>query len=124
MEEKEFETCELLARVEELEDELQAKVQATSLLKENERQLRGQLSEERKHFEDLEEQNAKLKLKFKHLEDRFEENELKLASYTKSESLDSNKVMTSLDSSQQSIDYVDKTPKPSISMKIAFQNFL
>lgn len=98
VEEKEFETCELLARVEELEDELQAKVQATSLLKENERQLRGQLSEERKHFEDLEEQNAKLKLKFKHLEDRFEENELKLASYTKSESLDSSKVMKQLES--------------------------
>ena len=99
VEEKVFETCELPARLEQLEDELQAKVQLKfSLLKENERQLRGQLSEERKHFEDLEEQNAKLKLKFKHLEDRFEENELKLASYTKSESLDSNKVMKQLES--------------------------
>jgi len=97
VEEKVFETCELPARVEQLEDELQAKVQLKfSLLKEYERQIRGQLSEERKHFEDLEEQSSKFKFKSKHLEDRSEENELKLASYTKSESLGSNKVMKQL----------------------------
>lgn len=98
VDEKEFETYELITRVEELKDELQAKEQAISLIKENERKLRGQLSEERKHADDAEEQNAKLQLKIRQLEDKFEQSELKLASYTGSELLESSKITKQLES--------------------------
>ena len=97
VEEKEFEAYELLARVDELEDEIQSKEQVVSVLKENERHLRGQLSEERKHAEEVEEQNAKLQLKIRQLEDKFEECELKLASYTGSDLLESNRIAKQLE---------------------------
>lgn len=98
MEEKEFEACELFTRVDELEDELQAKEKAINVLKENERRLRGQISEERKNAEDVEEQNAKLRLKISQLEDKFEHSELKLASYTSSELHESSKITKQLES--------------------------
>ena len=98
VEEKEFEACELFTRVDELEDELQAKDTAINVLKENERRLRGQLSEERKHTEEVEERNAKLQLKIRQLEDKFEQSELKLASYTSSEFHESNKITKQLES--------------------------
>lgn len=98
VEEKEFETDELFARVDELEDELLTKDQTISVLKENERMLRGQLSEERKRTEDVEEQNAKLQLKIRQLEDKIEQTELKLASYTGSELFESNKMTKQLES--------------------------
>lgn len=99
VEEKEFEATELFTRVEELEDELQIKEQAIGVLKENERKLRAQLSEERKRSDDAEERNAKLQLKFKQLEDKFEQSELKLASFTGSDLLESNKIAKQLESS-------------------------
>ena len=97
--EKEFEATELFARVEELEDELQIREQAMGVLKENERKLRAQLSEERKRTDDAEECNAKLQLKFRQLEDKFEQSELKLASFTGSDLLESNKIAKQLESS-------------------------
>ena len=99
VEEKEFETTELLTRVEELEDELQIREQATGLLKENDRKLRAQLSEERKRSDDAEEHNARLQLKFRQLEDKFEQSELKLASFTGSDLLESSKIAKQLESS-------------------------
>ena len=99
VEEKEFEATELFTRVEELEDELQIKQQAVGVLKENERKLRAQLSEERKRSDDAEERTAKLNLKFKQLEDKFEQSELKLASFTGSDLLESNKIAKQLESS-------------------------
>lgn len=99
VEEKEFETTELLTRVEELEDELQIREQATGLLKQNDRKLRTQLSEERKRSDDAEERNARLQLKFRQLEDKFEQSELKLASFTGSDLLESSKIAKQLESS-------------------------
>lgn len=98
MEVKEFEACELFTRVEDLEDELRAKEEAISVLKENERRLRAQSSEQRKRAEDVEEQNAKLQLKVRQLEVNFEQSELKLASYTGSELLESSKITKQLES--------------------------
>ena len=99
VEEQEFEATELFTRVEELEDELQIREQAIGVLKENEQKLRAQLSEERKRSDDAEERNAKLLLKFKQLEDKFEQSELKLASFTGSDLLESNKIAKQLESS-------------------------
>jgi len=99
VEEKEFEATELFTRVEELEDELHIREQAIGVLKENERKLRAQLSEERKRSDDAEERNAKLQLKFRQLEDKFEQSELKLASFTGSDLLESNKIAKQLESS-------------------------
>ena len=99
VEEKEFEASELFTRVEELEDELDIREQAIGVLKENERKLRAQLSEERKRSDDAEERNAKFQLKFRQLEDKFEQSELKLASFTGSDLLESNKIAKQLECS-------------------------
>lgn len=99
VEEKEFETSELLTRVEELEDELQLRDEVVGVLKENERKLRAQLSEERKRSDEAEERSAKLQLKIRQLEDKFEESELKLASFTGSDLLESNKITKQLENS-------------------------
>ena len=99
IEEKEFETSELFIRVEELEDELQLRDEAVEVLKENERKLRAQLSEERKRSDDAEGRSAKLQLKIRQLEDKLEESELKLASFTGSDLLESNKITKQLESS-------------------------
>lgn len=99
VEEKEFEASELFARVDELEDELQLSDQTMGVLKENERKIRAQLSEERKRSDDAEERNAKLQLKIRQLEDKFEQSELKLASFTGSDLLESNKITKQLESS-------------------------
>lgn len=99
LKDKEFEAKELFTRVEELEDELQIREQAMGVLKENERKLRAQLSEERKRSDDAEERSAKLQLKFRQLEDKFEQSELKLASFTGSDLLESNKITKQLESS-------------------------
>lgn len=99
IEEKDFETNELLVRVGELEDELQFREQAVELLKEKERRLRVQVSEERKRSDDAEERSAKLQLKIRQLEHMFDQSELKLASFTGSDLLESNKITKQLESS-------------------------
>ncbi|XP_078354015.1 uncharacterized protein LOC144638654 isoform X3 [Oculina patagonica] len=99
VEENEFETNELFTRVEELEDELQLRDEVVGVLKENERKLRVQLAEERKRSDEAEERSAKLQLKIRQLEDKFEESELKLASFTGSDLLESNKITKQLENS-------------------------
>ncbi|XP_068708949.1 myosin heavy chain, cardiac muscle isoform-like isoform X2 [Montipora foliosa] len=98
MEEREFEACVLSARMEDLEYKLKTKDKTISVLKQNEKMLRGQLFEQRKRTEDVEEQNAKLQLKVKQAEEKFEQSELKLASYTGSEMLESRKITKQLES--------------------------
>lgn len=84
IEEKEFEACELSARMEDLEGRNKTKDVTITVLKENERKLRAQLSEQRKRTEDVEERKAKLQLKVKQIEEKFEvelkEQEVKLLS--------------------------------------------
>ncbi|XP_022784630.1 kinesin-like protein KIF15 isoform X2 [Stylophora pistillata] len=99
IEEKDFETNELLVRVDELEDQLQFREQKMEFLRETERKLRVQLSEERKRSDDAEERSAKLQLKIQQLEDKCEQCELKLASFTGSDLLESNKITKQLENS-------------------------
>ena len=84
IEEKEFETCELSARMEDLQDRIKTKDVTISVLKENERKLRVQLSDQRKRTDEVEERKAKLQLKVEQIEKKFEvelkEQEVKLLS--------------------------------------------
>ena len=98
MEEKEFEAQELLARVDELEDELRLSEETVVTLKESDKRMRSQLSGEKRRAEAAEQQRSKLLLKIRQLEDKLEESELKLASYTGSDFLENNKIVKQLES--------------------------
>ena len=99
IEEKDFETNELLIRVDELEDQLQFREQRIEFLRGKESKLRGQLSEERKRSDNAEERSAKLQLKIRQLEDKCEQCELKLASFTGSDLLEINRITKQLENS-------------------------